>query len=301
MSTLRPLLAVPIVLLVAACSAAAAPSPSASPGGSPTVSPSPSPTDAGEALEHPTGATDVILRMSQGGGFVPIGWAATEGPSFTLFGDGTVVTRDELAPFPDPGPSGLILAAPFFTATMPSDQVDGLLRFALTEGGLGTARARYENGMIADAPTTTFTVNAGGVEKTVEVYALGIAADGDPDAPIKAAFVGLMERLQAIATELPATGEVYQPDRWRGALIEAEAGQVQDPIDWPWPDIDPSDFVADDAIGRGFPSRVMSLEELEVLGLGDLAGGIQNIGLTAPDGGKLFQLAIRPLLADEVG
>jgi hypothetical protein len=182
---------------------------------------------------------------------------------------------------------------------MPPDEVDALLRFALTEGGLGTARARYENGMIADAPTTTFTINAGGVEKSVEIYALGIPLDGDPDAAAKTAFVGLMERLQAIAADMPAAGSLYAPDRWRGALIEAEAGQVQDPIEWPWSDIATTDFVSEDGVGRGFPTRVMSIDELEVLGISDLGGGIQNIGLTGPDGQRLYQLAIRPLLADE--
>jgi hypothetical protein len=74
-----------LALSLAACSATGA---SPSPSGSPSASP----TEAG-AVEHPTGATEIVLRMKEGGGFVPMGYAATEMPQFTLYGDGTVIYR----------------------------------------------------------------------------------------------------------------------------------------------------------------------------------------------------------------
>ena len=51
-----------------------------------------------------------------------------------------------------------------------------LLDYALNEGGLGAARAEYTDMMVADASTTTFTIKAGGLDKTVSVYALGMEA-----------------------------------------------------------------------------------------------------------------------------
>ena len=43
------------------------------------------------AIGHPTGATDVVVRVSTGGGFVPVQVNLRALPSFTLYGDGTVV------------------------------------------------------------------------------------------------------------------------------------------------------------------------------------------------------------------
>src|SRR6478752_6765919 len=40
--------------------------------------------------------------------------------------------------------------------------------------GLGSARAEYQNPLVADAPTATFTLNADGAAKTVSVVALGM-------------------------------------------------------------------------------------------------------------------------------
>ena len=67
-------------LLIGACTAAG-PSPSASPGvtGSPPASPSASPP-ASPAIEHPSGAADLVLRMSTGGGFIAPGCAADRDP-----------------------------------------------------------------------------------------------------------------------------------------------------------------------------------------------------------------------------
>jgi hypothetical protein len=300
MSKLRPFLILPIALLLAACTGAATPTPSApgSPGASPGASPSPSPapSTAGDTLEHPTGAEDVILRMEAGGGFTFIGWAATETPSFTLYGDGTVIARDSTAPGPDPAPDGLMKNNPFFTARLPEDQVQDLLEFALGEGGLGIARPKYENNMVTDVEWTTFSVNAGGIDKKVEVYALGFDSGQDPDAAIKSAFVTLAERLNLIAADLPVAAEQYVPDRWRGVLIEAEPGQVGAPAEWPWDDLQPSDFVADPNGATTFPARVLTAVQVDALGIDDPAGGVQNIAITGPDGEQLYQLALRPLL-----
>ena len=67
------------------------PSPTASSTASPTPTVAPSPTFGADQIEHPTGATDLVLRAEQGGGFVPFGFMVTQAPVFTLYGDGTVI------------------------------------------------------------------------------------------------------------------------------------------------------------------------------------------------------------------
>jgi hypothetical protein len=155
------------VLLVACSGGATATS---QPSTTPTVSASPSGGGFG-AIEHATGATDVLLRFEQGGGFVAPGFLATQAPIFTLYGDGTIVFRNP-AQDPLPAVGSIIPERAFRTAHLTEEQIQGVLEDALGPGGLGVARTEYRNDQIADAPTATFTVNAGGLNKKVSVYAL---------------------------------------------------------------------------------------------------------------------------------
>ena len=66
--------------------------------------------------------------------------------------------------------------------------------------------------MVADAADRVFTVDAGGIKKTVSVYALGMDVDGVADAPARAAFQRLAERLGDFDDGGDVTTEVYQPD-----------------------------------------------------------------------------------------
>jgi len=300
MSDLRSPLAVAIVLALAACSSRGSIAPSPSPG-TPTASPAPPASDGDLAVDHATGATDLILRVETGGGFVPIGFIATQAPWFSLYGDGTLIARDDTAPWPEPGPDGLMRQPPLFEARLSEDEVQALLRFALGEGGLGIARPRYDAVGVADAPSTFFTVRAGGVERTVEVNALGIDTAGGPDTAIRDAFSGLEARLRAIAGGLSATAEPYVPQHWRGVLLQAEAGGARVALAWPWPDLTPADFTQADPNGARFASRALTVEDVAALDLGDLAGGIQNVALVGPDGQAGFSLALRPLFPDETG
>jgi hypothetical protein len=140
------------------------PSPIASPASTSTSSASPETTGA---IDHKTGATDVILRMERGGGFVPIAFLATQAPTFTLYGNGVIVFKPRVAQFPQPDATGVTHNTPWRTAKLDEGQVQELLGFAITQGGLGTARAVYLAGGIADAPSTIFALRAGGLDKTV--------------------------------------------------------------------------------------------------------------------------------------
>jgi len=299
LNLLRTFTTIALVVLVAACSGGAASgSPTASPGrsGSPTEPPTDGP-DFG-AIDHATGSTDVILRFEEGGGFVMPAFLATQAPSFTLYGDGTIVFRNQRLDPPEPVGS-VFPMHPFRTARLTEEQVQDLLTSALGEFGLGVARPDYPNDLVADAGTAVFTVNAGGLKKTVSIYALGLEGDGVPDAGARAGFARLAERLQTIDSGGVFETIEYVPERYRGILLEGQPG-VPDARPWPWPDIAPADFIANsDPNAFQLPARVLSQEEVDALGIEPFSGGFQGLTLLGPDDGKVYSFSLRPLLPDE--
>lgn len=290
----RPPALLPVVLfVVVACSGSASSPPPTGSGG-----PSPSPTTGGPLIDHPTGAGDVILRFEEGGGFVPVEWLATNAPIFTLYGDGTVVFRNPADAPPEAG-DGLLRGIPFRVARLQEAAVQELLDFAITQGGLGIAKDRYENHMVADASTSTFTVQAAGQTKTVAVYALGMEDGNGADTAIRRAFNALADRLRDFDADGDVVSADYQPPAYRGTLIEAGGGGAV--RDWPWTTVAPADFKqpADPNV-LGFPRRTMTLDEVAELGLADISGGVQGLVFDGPDG-KAYSFALRPLLPDEEG
>jgi hypothetical protein len=266
---------------------------SASPGAS-----SPNGSPAGDVIGHPSGSSDVILQLETGGGFVPMDFAATQAPTFTLYGDGTVIVRDEGAPFPEPAADGVSVLPAVHVASLAESEVQELLRYALTDGGLGIARARYDLAGISDAGSTYLTIDAGGLDKRVEIYAL---SETDPsrsdvqDAPIRAAFWALAERLRLLATTIARSSPGWEPDRWRGTLEEWN-GVAFATRPWPWTDLALTDFTV--APGNSAPSRVLSMAQVQQLDLPDLGGGVMGIALRDADG-MLRELTLRPLFPDE--
>jgi hypothetical protein len=301
----RALIALP--LLIAACSGgtsslppAGSPGPSAVP---PSAAPSVTPAPTVGAIEHKTGATDVVLRLEEGGGFVPIDFLASQAPTFTLYGDGIIVFQPKVETFPQPDAAGVVHSIPWRTAKLDETQIQDLLAFALGAGGLGPARDSYIDGGIADAPNTIFTVRAGGLDKTVVINALGgDFGQGQPDAQARASFLRLAERLRDFDNGGSIPTDVYTSDRYRGVLMEREAQPEPKPLAWPWPALKATDFKAEQTPdgGTSLPRRVLSTAEVDALGIKDSTGGLQGIVLTGPDG-KSYSLIVRPLLAEEKG
>ncbi|MEW5991887.1 MAG: hypothetical protein AB1736_11160 [Chloroflexota bacterium] len=285
---------------VVACSIAPDLQPSTAPDGSPAVSPSPAATSPGATstpgigeIDHPTGATDVVVRFEEGGGFVPAGFFATEAPIFTLYGDGTVIFRDATAA-PPPDAEGIGRMTAFRTARLSEDEIQAFLARAVADGGLGVARAQYV-GPGADLPTATFTLTAGDQLKTVSVTGLGLIDAASPDAPVLRALADLGEQLRNFGPQIDDEG-TWKPERWRGVLTP---DAINAPRAWPWSEIEPADFVRHPEPGApGFPVRTMSTAEIDALGLGEIDGGFSGLALTGPDG-KAYTFALRPLFPDE--
>jgi hypothetical protein len=306
--TRRSLALLAATIALAACSNAS-PSPSTGPGGS-TSGPSTAPSAGGSpvvspgptvgAIDHKTGATHVILRIEQGGGLVPMEFIASQAPGFTLYGDGVVVFQPVVTTFPEPDANGASRGVPWRTARLDEDQIEELLEFALTNGGLGAARASYQADGIADAPNTIFTIHAGGIDKTVTVNALSEENQPGPDSVARRAFAGLAKRLLDFDRGGSIASDVYLADRYRAVIIERENQPALVTTAWPWAALTVSDFKAGAQGGTGptFPHRALSAVEVGELKVPNIEGGVQGLTLKAPDG-KLYSLILRPLLVDE--
>jgi hypothetical protein len=286
-----PLLAVALIA-IAACSPGAAP-PSGSPGsGSPSPSPSGAPPGT---IEHPIGATDVILRYEEGGGFAPVEFFITNLPIFTLYGDGTVLFRN---PEDQPGADNnfFLRYNPLKAAKLSEEQIQEVLAFAINQGGLGVARNQYDNPNMADVGTATFTIRAGGQEKVVNIVGLTEGGAEGPDALARKAFLTLAQRLRNFDDGGTYPTVTYDPPAYRAVLQEV-TGVVAQTHPWPWPAFTIADFPTpkDPNAGLVFPQRFLTPAEVEVIGLGDLRGGAQGIYLNGPDG-KQYSLSLRPLL-----
>jgi hypothetical protein len=292
------------VIVVVACGGSTAssappasqPPASGAPSESPGGSASPSPASVG-AIEHATGANDVILRYDVGGGLVPAGFFASQTPVFTLYGDGRVVFRNINSMPPQAvGPATPNL--PLRTARLSEEQIQEVLLLAIGQAGLGIARTDYPNPMIADAPSTTFTIDAGGVDKTVSIMALGMDDPGVPDGPARAAFNLLAQRLGDFDRGGSVTTDEFVPAGYRGVLLEGFPGDVP-PLAWPWTDVKPTDFVHKGA-ADAFPTPTHTLTPAQVEGLGvtPFTGGFGNLMLEGPDK-QVYSLAVRPLLPED--
>lgn len=288
-----------VVLTVVACgssSAGGSPAPSNLPSNLPSNPPSASPDGVG-AIEHATGATDILLRLEEGGGFVAPSFLATQAPIFTLYGDGTIVFRNPMKDGPPPV-GDIYRFTPFRTARLSEDQIQATLLRAIEAGGLGRARANYENNMVADASTTIFTLNAGGLKKTVSVYALGMDDPTSADLLARAAFQKLAATLSDFDQGGTIPTQLFAPAGYRGILLDGGPGQPN-ARQWPWPDLKPSDFVAPaDPNSFQLPVRVLTGDEVAALKVDQLEGGLQGATLIGPDG-KFYAFSLRPLLPGE--
>lgn len=304
-STRRPVPVVAVALagavLVAACGGAgsATPAPSSAPTTAPTPIATPIASPAADQITHPTGATEVVLRYDVGGGFVPIEFLAAHVPQFTLYGDGTAIfvgtdTRQA-------NPNGPATSVPLRAARLTEAQVQGLLLFALRDCRLAIAKAEYTNQMVADAPTTTFTINAEGDSKTVNAYALGMVGDQPgPDTATLAALQRLAERLGSFEATSGITGEAYVAKGYRGVLTNAQGAGGIAVAPWPWADLKVKDFTfPEDANALQQGKRILTLEQVQALGIDGAENGLVGGLWIKGDDGILYSLVIRPLLPDE--
>jgi hypothetical protein len=267
-----------ISIVVAACGASATPGPSSQ-----------------DRIQHATGATDLVLRFDEAGGFVAPSFFVGQGPAFSLYGDGTAIFRDPTTT-PPAAIGNVRPGVPYEIVRLSEDQIQALLQFAIGPGGLAVAKATYEL-PIADAPTATFTIVANGNRKTVSVNGLGLGADQHgADQTVLASLLALKTRLLGFANDV--AGEApWAPDRYRGVLI----GDGFPPaIAWPWPAIKPAEFIERGGPnGPPFRLRTLTPAEATAIGITGFEGGLMGLALKSPDGTALYEFGLRPLWPDE--
>jgi hypothetical protein len=235
-------------------------------------------------------STKVILRMSVGGGFVPMSVAMLEMPTFTLYADGSAIFRPS---------TGGTFDAPvaFVEAQLSDEQVAALLAYAAGPGGLAVAAEEYTDMFVSDAPTTVFTIDTPELSKTVSVYGLGIEnPQGGADAEILAQLETLAETLSTFETQVEAgnveSAALYEPLSYLATIAPDYEGNTATPEVWPWdiaiPTI-PSDM--------GWVRLVLTPEQVAQVTTVP-SGGVSDLYFIGPADERVL-VSIRPLLPDE--
>ncbi len=126
-------------------------------------------------IAHPTGANDLLLRIEYTGGFVAPEALLQRYPSFSLYGDGTVITQGaQIEIYPQPA------LPPLISTHVDEEGIQRILHAAIA-AGLDGPDVTYAGIPIADAPDTVFTLNLDGRTHTTTVTALGMDVGGSSE------------------------------------------------------------------------------------------------------------------------
>jgi len=255
----------------------------------------------GGRVEHPTGADEVVLRWEYEGGFVPVEYELRRIPSWSLFGDGTIVVQGPMIEiYPPP-------AWPNLLATRISEDGIQAILEAAREAGLMNGDASYDFPCITDMPSTVFTTDAGGQSSVVSAYALGQGQGGacpGVDEEARAALAEFQMKLGDLASWLPegSVGEEEPFDlkelRVYVLPYQGDPELPQEPVEWPLstPLSDFGEQVPDQV--QDMRCGVVSGSDLETLRT--VGEGTNELTPWSSDGTE-FRLILRPLLPDEHG
>jgi hypothetical protein len=262
-------------------------------------------TDGGSGeIAYPTGANQVILRISQGGGFTPINFNLTNIPMVSLFGDGLFVTPGAQIEI-YPGPALPAIAQERLSVAA----IESLLQAAL-DAGLDTDRDYTDLGRvgIADASTTTFILTVEGKTHITNVYALG-ELGAKPDGMSQDEYRARQQLLsfQAKASDLSwlpegSTSDAgsFQPAVVRVFVSDYQPDQslTEPPIGWP---LTPGLASFGEPISGGLQGmRCGAVDGADAQTLLTLAEEANQLTPWTSDGARYATL-FRPLLPDESG
>jgi hypothetical protein len=256
----------------------------------------------GQGIEHPTGADDVVLRWSYEGGFVPVEYELRRLPSWSLFGDGTIVVQGPVIEiYPPP-------AWPNLLATRISeDGIQAILEEA-RDAGLTDGDASYDYPCITDMPSTVFTTNAGGTTSVVSAYALGgedqAGTCPDVDDEARAALAAFQAKLGDLGSWLPE-GSIGQEEPFDLQQLRVyvlpyleQPELEQEPVEWPLA-VPLSDFGEPDP-GPVEDARCGVVEGADLDALRRVGEGTNEATPWVSDGIE-YRLILRALLPDEHG
>ena len=205
--------------------------------------PTPVPNDEGtvegsapsSGIAHPTGAQDVVLKLSYEGGFVPVGTTFVNTPALLVSGDGHVYTP-AVTPAIFPGP----LLPSMLVKTITEAGIQGMLSIVQKAGLFVTTLDLSGGTGVADASSTVLTINANGKNYVQSAYALG--AD-NPESPSRQAMLGAVNIITDVAA---AVGEaslgqdqpfVADKYRFQARVVDQAELDSQQPaptiVEWP--------------------------------------------------------------------
>jgi hypothetical protein len=242
------------------------------------------------------GASDVVLRVSTGGGFVPVEVNLRELPEFTLYGDGTVIVPGAVAAI-YPGPAVM----PLNTFRLSEEQVQELLARADRAGLLQRGIDYGDMGSVgvSDMPTTTVVLNADGKQVRHDAYALSPQASGGR---LTAAQRDARSALSQFIAALPqgASAAAYAPSALTVNVspFRGERQPGSEPRIWPLA----SDLATEgQKVTEGLDYRCFAVTGADAPRLLQSLSDANELTewVAAPDGGQAFQLVVRPMLPDE--
>ncbi len=174
------------------------------------------------AIAHPTGAEDVIVRVGSVGG-LPLPAGMPEGPAdFTLYGDGTAITRG------DEGGSSVPALTTLIESKLTEEGIQAVLHAA--EGPCLLARsARLDIPGAFDIPSAAFEMNAGGGSHQTYVVGLGANLPGEPNLDgegQRAALLSFADSVSHLETWLPP-GAFGEPHRYRVEAVSVYATRAK--------------------------------------------------------------------------
>ena len=272
----------------------------ASPGGSSTTPPT---TQSG-AIPHATGATGVVLRVATGGGFVPLESSLRTLPSYTLYGDGTVIRAAATAADVTQEPP----IAPLETLKLDEAAIQSLLGQAKSAGLLAAGTMDYgDMGAVgvSDMPTTSVTLNADGAAVSHDAYALSFAPSDPPAGNITKAQLDARAALRGFValTEQPdPKATAYAPTRLAVWIAPAPPQPTSDspPVVWPLA-TPPALAKAAGTEGINYQCSVVEGADVAPLTAAVTKAPVGAQWIAAADRNATFQVVVRPLLPDEAG
>jgi len=191
-----------------------------------TLTPSPIASPAAEPGD------ELLFRVEQSGGFVPVEFIFANLPAVSSYADGRVITNGPMIEiYPQP-------ALPNLRQTVLTEA--GLQRVLgeIRDTGLFTDTTHYEGPEITDLPDTIFTLNDAGRTVVVSAYALGVDETTLPDrvnAGARAELLDLLAFVSNLPSNLPAEEIVSADEAYGIERIKFLAREV-DPANPPWDD-----------------------------------------------------------------
>ena len=187
-------------------------------------------------IPHPTGADDVIVKVSYEGGLVAPGYLFTAVPTLLISGDGRVF---QPAPIPAVFPGPLLPSVSVRTITEAGIQA---VLAILDHAGLLAPPPEYpDRHNVADGSTTVLTIQAAGGTFEHSAYALGMG--GEPETGARQNLLDAVTRLSDIEASA-GTANLGSSEPFVAVAYRLQARVVapievanQDPppttVDWP--------------------------------------------------------------------